>query len=313
MPIQPSVPPPHDRLAQWWDKLVISLELADLTDPDTRARLDATAAKANNQGILAAGAWNYAAALPLLSAAIEVWSRLDHAPAEVIARNTRGGVLRKLGDLPAALDDHRTALALARDLGFTAGGVTALAGLGAAHVAQGAFDEAERAVQDALTLSAEADDAGGAARAQGVRGHLAEARKQWDIALAAYGTAAEGWQALGASAESIEALAGLARVALAQGYVADARDLIDRVLEHLGAHGPARLDEPLRLYWSIYQVLHVAREEDDAREILRAAYHLLERQAAGLNEQRQAQFTDTVAVNRAIREAWIQANAPTQE
>ena len=310
MPVQPSLPSSHDRLAHWWDKLVVSLELADLADPDTRARLDSAAAKANNQGILAAGAGNYAAALPLLTAAVEVWSRLDHAPAEVTARNTRGGVYRKLGDYPAALDDHRSALALARDLDFGAGTVAALVGLGAVQVEQGSFDEAEGALQAAITLSAEAGDAGGAARAQGIAGRLAEARKQWDAALAAYGAALDGWQRLGALAESTEILAGLAHVALAQGYLADARNLIDRVLEHLGANGPARLDDPLRVYWSIYQVLHVAREEDDAREVLRAAHHLLERQAAGLSDSQRAQFTSAVATNRAIREAWAEAGSP---
>lgn len=313
MPVHPTAPSPDDRLAQWWDKLVISLELADLTDPETRARLDSTAAKANNQGIQAAGARNYGAALPLLTAAIEVWSRLDHGPAQVTARNTRGGVYRKLGDVPAALDDHRAALALARDLGFAAGAVAALVGLGAAYVEGGSFDEAERTLQEALALSTGADDPGGAARAQDVLGCLAETRKQWDIALAAYGTAFEGWDALGALAESIEALAGLARVALAQGYLADARSLIDRVLAHLGEYGPARLDDPLRVYWSVYQVLHVAREEDDAREILRAAHLMLERQAAGLSGDRRAQLTTAVATNRAIREAWAQANTPDHE
>lgn len=313
MPVHPTAPSPDDRLAQWWDKLVISLEVADLTDPETRARLDSTAAKANNQGIQAAGAWNYGAALPLLTAAIEVWSRLDHGPAQVTARNTRGGVYRKLGDVPAALDDHRAALALARDLGFAAGAIAALVGLGAAYVEGGSFDEAERTLQEALALSTGADDPGGAARAQDVLGRLAEARKQWDAALAAYGAAFEGWDALGALAESIEALAGLARVALAQGYLADARSLIDRVLAHLGEYGPARLDDPLRVYWSVYQVLHVAREEDDAREILRAAHLMLERQAAGLSDDQRAQLTTAVATNRAIREAWAQANTPDHE
>ena len=312
MPIQPSAPSPHDRLSHWWDKLVVSLELADLADPDTRARLDSTAAKANNQGILAAMAWNYAGALPLLTAAIEVWSRLEHGPGEATARNTRGGVYRRLGDYPAALEDHRAALALAHDRGFTAGAVTAQVGIGAVHVEQESFDAAEGALQDALALSAGADVAGGAAHARHVLGRLAEARKQWDAALAAYGAALEGWQQLGALAESIEVLAGLARVALAQGYMADARAMIDRVLEHLGEHGPARLDEPLRVYWSIYQVLHVAREEDNAREILRAAHRLLERQAAGLSDDQRARFITAVSTNRAIREAWERMDSRRQ-
>ncbi len=65
---------------QWWDKLVVSLEFADLNDPVTRDRLDSAAAKANNQGLHMAVSWQYARALPMLTAAVEVWSRIGLVP-----------------------------------------------------------------------------------------------------------------------------------------------------------------------------------------------------------------------------------------
>lgn len=45
MPSTPSDP------TSWWAKLVVSLELADLTDSTTRDKLDSAAAKAHNQGL----------------------------------------------------------------------------------------------------------------------------------------------------------------------------------------------------------------------------------------------------------------------
>ncbi|NDJ75072.1 MAG: hypothetical protein GYB65_02340, partial [Chloroflexi bacterium] len=80
-----------------WDKLVVSLELADLSDSETRARLDSAAAKANNRGLQAAAAWQYAPALKMLTAAIDVWERLAHTPGVITARNARGGVYRRVG------------------------------------------------------------------------------------------------------------------------------------------------------------------------------------------------------------------------
>lgn len=306
MPVQPTAPSPQDRIEDWWRKLIVSLELADLADPATRDRLDSAAAKANNQGLRAAG-WQYAAAIPLLTAAVEIWARLDHVPGEVSARNVRGAVYRKLGDLPSALDDHESALARARDAGhgaaLTGGLIAALAGIGAAQIEQDQPDAALAPLDEALTLADDAQDAGSAARVRGVMGRAHEERKQWDAALGAYGAAVEGWRALSAPVEEIEATAGVARVLLAQGQTVSASALVEQLLRHLGDHGPARLDDPLRLYWTIYRVLYAVRQEDNAREMLRAAHDMMQRQAAGLADDARQRFLDTT-LNRAIIKAW---------
>jgi tetratricopeptide (TPR) repeat protein len=282
----------------WWNKLVVSLELADLSDADTRARLDSAAAKVYNQGLQAASTWQYAPALRILTAAIEVWTRLENVPGEVMARNTRGGVYRKLGDTQAALDDHAAARDLADEFDVSSGAILARCGLGAALIEQGDLEKAEPPLIEALALAEAAGDTGGAGQAQGWLGRLHEARKHWDAARDAYAAALVRWQSV--QAPGIEAMAGLARVALSQAYTMDALALADRILQHVAEHGPARLDEPLRVYWTLYRVFRIAGQTDDARDLLGAAHHLLERQARGLTETERARFMEEVPLNREI-------------
>ncbi len=294
----------------WWDKLVVSLELSNLDDPDTRERLDSVAAKVNSQGVQTAAAWRYARALPMLTAAIEVWARLGRGSGEVAARNARGSVYRRLGDYAAAVDDHRAAILVAREWELSGGEITARACLGAVHTEQGNFERATVLLDEALLLSAQTADHWGAGQAQHFLGLLHEARKDWEAALAAYGAAVERWRALSARAEAVEATAGVARVMLAQGQIVAAYSLVEEVLRHLSEHGPARLDEPLRVYWTAYRALHAMRQEEVAGELLDGAHMLLERQAEGLDEAQRVRFLEAVPVNRALGEAWRARHSP---
>jgi tetratricopeptide (TPR) repeat protein len=294
---------PTNPLNQWWDKLVVSLEFADLSDPDTRDRLDSAAAKAHNQGLHMAISWQYARALPMLTAAVEVWSRIGLVPGEVSARKTRGAVYRKIGDYDAATEDHDTALRLAHDHHISGGEITARAHLGAVCIEQGKFDQAETLLNAALAQSTETDDNWGAGHTRRFLGYLHEARKAWDPALNAYGLAVETWRALAAPVEEIEATAGVARVMLAQGLAVGAYGLAEGVLVHLGQRGPARLDDPLRVYWTIYRVLHTIQQENSAREMLDLAHQMMYHQAEGLDDDQRARFFTAVALHRAIEEA----------
>lgn len=288
----------------WWEKLVVSLELADLNDPATRERLDAIAAKVNSQGLATAAGWRYARALPMLTAAAEIWARLGRAAGEVVARNARGRVLCRLGDYAAAREDHETAFALSRQHDLPAGTVAACAWLGAVCVEEGEFEQAAHWLEEAQRLSEAIADAGGAAQTRHFLGLLHEARKDWDAALRAYGLAVAGWRAVQARAEAMEATAGVVRVLLAQGQTVAAYSLAEDVLRHLGEQGPARLDEPLRVYWTIYRTLHAMRQQEAAQQFLDAAYTLLQRQAEDLTLAQRQRFLEGVSINRAIGAAW---------
>ncbi len=296
----------------WWDKLVVSLELADLTDAGTRDKLDSAAAKALNQGLHTAAAWQYARALPMLTAAIEIWDRLEHIPGLVQARNTRGAVYRKTGDFDSARDDYESALALAVDHDLRGGAITARAGLGAIHTMREDFAEAETLLTQALDLARDSADNGGMGHTQRFLGILHEARKDWDAALYAYGSAVETWRAVVAPVEEIEATAGMASVMLAQGHPVSAYGLVEGVLRHLGEHGPVRLDDPLRVYFTIYRVLLTMQMVGSAGEILQTAYQKMYRHAEGFSEERRATFFEGVALHRAIIAAWQERKTPEE-
>ncbi len=301
-PIRAAAPGP------WWERLVVALELADLSDPVTREQLDSIAAKANSQGMATAAAWRYGRSLPMLTAAVEIWARLDRAAGEIVARNARGRVLCRLGDYAAAAEDHEAAFALSRQHDLPNGAVTACACLGAVFAEQGDFERAAHWLDEAQQLSEEIADAGGAAQAWHFRGLLHEARKNWDAALRAYGLAVQDWRALGARAEAIEATAGVTRVLLAQGQAVAAYSLTEDVLHHLGEYGPARLDEPLRVYWTVYRALHTMRQQEAAQQFLDAAYTLMQRQAEDLTPEQRQRFLEGVSVNQAIGAAWYNAH-----
>jgi tetratricopeptide (TPR) repeat protein len=294
---------PANSLGQWWDKLVVSLEFADLSDPDTRERLDSAAAKTHNQGLHMAVSWRYARALPMLTAAVEVWSRIGQVAGEISARNTRGAAYRKIGDYGAAVEDHDTALRLATDLQLSGGEITARAHLGAVYIEQGEFEQAHMLLDAALAQAMETGDDWGAGHTRRFLGYLHEARKAWGPALNAYGLAVETWRSLSAPVEEIEATAGVARVMVAQGLPVVAYGLAESVLIHLGQRGPARLDDPLRVYWTIYRVLHAIEQEESAREMLELARQMMHHQAEGLDDDQRARFFTAVALHRAIEDA----------
>jgi tetratricopeptide (TPR) repeat protein len=290
--------------ANWWDKLVVSLELADLTDAGTRDKLDSAAAKALNQGLHTAAGWQYARALPMLTAAIEIWYRLQHIPGLIQAQNTRGAVYRKIGDFDSAREDYEFALALAQSHDLTNGAVTARAGLGAIHTACGEYEQAATLLTQALEQARESGDNWGLGHTQRFLGYLHEAHKEWDSALNAYGSAVEVWREMVAPVEEIEATAGMASVMLGQGHAVGAYGLVEGVLRHLGEKGPARLNQPLRVYFTIYRVLQAMQQHESANEMLRTAYQLMHRHAEGLSDERRAAFLEAVPVHRAINAAW---------
>ncbi len=310
MPSTPSTPSARangsgEDFPSWWEQLSGLLEVADLTNAAIRRKLDATAAQANNYGLQLIGNWQYAPALPVLTAAIEAWARLGQIAGLVNARNLRGSAYRHLGAYAAAQDDHNAAQRLADARELTSAAIHARCGLAAVYVDMEAHEQAEALLEEAFALAEAQGDPPDTAHVHFWQGRLAEARKDWLPAQRAYQQAVELWQAVPAPAEEVEAQAGVMRALLAQGYAVEAYTLAQQILRHLAEKGPQRLEDPLRVYWSVYRVLHMAREEEEAREMLRAAYTLMVRQMDGLEtpEQRE-RFRERVPLHRAIAEAW---------
>jgi hypothetical protein len=108
-----------------------------------------------------------------------------------------------------------------------------------------------------------------------------------------------------------EPLAGLARVALAQGDRTGALAHVGEILDHMEAH-PALLGtwEPLRIYLTCYRVLQ-ASGDPRAGELLDAAYHLLQERAAGIeDDDLRRSFLENVAAHGEIVATWKETPHP---
>jgi hypothetical protein len=113
--------------------------------------------------------------------------------------------------------------------------------------------------------------------------------------------------------------AGLARVALAQGQLNQALVRVDKILDYLeigvaevsassiSKRNLAATCEPLRVYLTCYQVLN-ACGDPRARDVLAVGYNLLQKRAAGIDdEQMQRTFLGNVIAHRELVAAFRQA------
>jgi tetratricopeptide (TPR) repeat protein len=103
----------------------------------------------------------------------------------------------------------------------------------------------------------------------------------------------------------VEPLAGLARVALAQGDLTGALAHVGEILGYATGH-PALEGtiEPLRIYLTCYRVLQ-ANGDPRSGEILDAAYRLLQERAARIeDDDLRRSYLENVAAHREIVAAW---------
>lgn len=110
---------------------------------------------------------------------------------------------------------------------------------------------------------------------------------------------------------AVEPLAGLARVALAQGdpdlALVHASEILDYIGDHPALHGTL---EPLRIYLTCYRVLS-AIGDPRAGNILDAAYNLLQERADTIEDKAlRRSYLENVAAHREIVALWNKASHP---
>jgi tetratricopeptide (TPR) repeat protein len=137
-----------------------------------------------------------------------------------------------------------------------------------------------------------------------VLGHALAGLGDTEGATAAYEQALQRYRQSGFLNPPMEALAGLARVALEQGDPAQALLHVEEILDHLQAHTLDGTYEPFRVYWTCYRVLR-AHHDPRAAQILHIAYTLLQQRAAGIEDENlRRSFLENVEANRRIVEEW---------
>jgi tetratricopeptide (TPR) repeat protein len=115
-------------------------------------------------------------------------------------------------------------------------------------------------------------------------GLVQESAGNVDLAMACYTQARQGFTRLENLPASVEALAGQARLYLAQGDLAEAQNLASQVLEHLEKHSPQGMELPLLAYQSCASVFQSAGDLPRARHAAELGQIELLRRAARISD-----------------------------
>lgn len=288
-----------------------------------------------NLADLARNKQNYAAARPEYEEVVQLACEVSNRRAEGIARYELGDVLRGLGHYSLALTQFSQALALFAEIGDPLLQTYATSSLAALYTVLGTLERATEALQAAFRYSepltmpdakpsvwlaaallcqqqGEYEQAlhyAISCREDGQRhnsrhteaiacfylGLAWEGLARWSEAEAAFQSALELYRALDLLPAGVDAQAGLARVALAQGDRVRALGWVEQLLVDWPAYPNVGQDEPFLIYLTCYQVFH-ANDDPRAQDFLVRGDQELLRYAE--------QFTDP-----ALRQSFL-ANVP---
>jgi tetratricopeptide (TPR) repeat protein len=218
----------------------------------------------NNLGDIALPAGQLCLCARLLEQSIRNSREIGERWSENVALGNLALVSHNLGDEQTTLAYGQEALQLAQEIGYRSMIAYAFSLLGHALAGLGRYDEAERHYQQALVLRRE----------------------------------------MGELPQACEALAGLARLALARGNLPQALAHVEEILQYLQANTLDGADEPFLVYLTCCQVLQAADDERYA-SLLERAHHLLQTQAAHISDPRMRRsFLHNVAAHAQIVQEW---------
>ena len=222
-------------------------------------------------------------------------------------RAIEGGMLNNLGDIERFLGNYGAALELfqasrrvCREIGQRMSESYVLCNM--AHVAflRGDPAEALEWAAQSLETAQELKDRDLEASLQNTRAHAFAALGRHDEAVACYREAVAIYREIGRPTMPPEPIAGLARLALAQGAVVEAMHLVADIVVHFDAGGTVDgTEDPLWIYLTCHQVL-AATNAPRAGEFLRRAHEMLMHRAAPLSEAERETFLGSVPSHRAI-------------
>ncbi len=224
----------------------------------------AEAAGLGNLAVLALRQWDYQGAQPYLAAALAIFRQIGDLRSETISLNNLGVIAHKLGEYAAA----------------------------------------EQHFFQALNLTEQTGDRQSRREAHSLLGHLLSDQARNGEAGAQYTAALPLAQTLNVPGHVAEAQVGLAAIALAAGEGAQAYHLINRVFSELNEADLAQTDDPLRIYWRAYQILH-ANADARAAAMLATAHQQLQQMAAPMTAARaRCAFLRDVPIHRSIEDAF---------
>ncbi len=253
-----------------------------------------------NLGILFVCEGDYAQAEQALDAARQIYTHLDAKDGLAVVLNCLGFTYLHKGQLAQAKSVQEAALQQFRQQQRGQWEVKALTAMGWIHLMSGdlalALDYATEARQVSQTLNEQRQ----AAYALACMGHALTQLHRYPEAIASFQEAVTLHQQMQQDNRSMEPLAGLAQVALVQGDMPRAQNLVEKILTHLATHTLDRTEEALRVYLTCYHVLR-AMGDQRAQHMLHTAYAQLQTRAANIEEpEAQRQFWENIPDHQAV-------------
>ncbi|MEZ4735684.1 MAG: BTAD domain-containing putative transcriptional regulator [Caldilineaceae bacterium] len=261
-----------------------------------------------NLGILCDNQGNYAAAQRYYTAALRAYRHLGDQQHQAAVLGNLGISADYVGDYAAALAYSQECYQLFQQLGLTGRLPIVLVNLGLHTHHLGDQCAAQQYGRQALAISQQINNQHWQSYAWTILGHAALALGEFAEAQAAYETAVTLARAVVVPFMTIEPLAGLVRVALAQPAARLSSEqrlavYLEEIIAFLAQTAGDGLEEPLRVYLTCYQGLQ-ALHDSRADALVAQAYELLQKRAAQIDDPvLRRSFLENVAAHRSLRSA----------
>lgn len=246
-----------------------------------------------------------ARAVQLHAQAAEMARRLGDRNVEANAMGNLGYAYVQLGFSKLARGTLEQAIALNEALGAPGMRAYNLSNLGLACWRSGDGRTARRLEEQALNELKTIGDPFLWSECQMYIGLIAEQSGDYAGAVRHFTEAREGFKDIGMNAIGTDALAGLARCALAQGRLDEARQSAAEVWDYLCEHGTAGMEFLTRAYQSVSDVFDALEDREQSRAAVEAGYQELMVRADKISDAEwRKSFLENVPEHRAMVEIW---------
>jgi class 3 adenylate cyclase/tetratricopeptide (TPR) repeat protein len=253
---------------------------------------------------------DWARAVPLYRQSVEVARRIGNRDEEAGGLGDLGYSYVGLGLYKMGRAALEQALQLAEATGNRRGVGYDLQNLGLAYFRSGDRRAARQVLERSLTELTAVGDTFGYAASLGYLGLVLEDSGDVQSAARRFEEARRVLTSSGIGPIAVDALAGLARCALAQGQLQEARRQVNELWTYLHEHGPKGMERPVWAYQTCAEVFEALGEREEARRAVDAGYRELQDLAEKISDPEwRKSFVDNVPEHRAIIEMW-ERNAP---